>query len=60
MDGERCRDLEKPIEEARSIGVEVEIFERDELEQRLPDLVTEFGEEETELMGLRPRAPMFV
>ena len=54
LDGDRYRRVEGPIEEARDIGVEIQTYEKEEVERLLPDLVTTFGEEETELMSLKP------
>jgi glycine/D-amino acid oxidase-like deaminating enzyme len=54
VDWARYRKLKDPISRARSLGVEVETFEREDLERMIPDLATVFGEEETELMGLEP------
>jgi glycine/D-amino acid oxidase-like deaminating enzyme len=54
LDMDRYGKLKKPIEEARSVGVDMETYDREKLERMLPDLVTEFGEEETGLMSLRP------
>ena len=54
LDRERYERVERPIEEARRVGAEIRTYDREELEGILPDLVTEFGEEETGLMDLRP------
>jgi glycine/D-amino acid oxidase-like deaminating enzyme len=54
LDSGRHRNLKAAIGEARRIGVEVETYEREDLERMLPDLVTRFGEEETEMMRLKP------
>jgi glycine/D-amino acid oxidase-like deaminating enzyme len=54
LDEERYSDLKRSIEKALNIGVEVRTYEKENLERMLPDLITNFGEEETELMGLKP------
>jgi glycine/D-amino acid oxidase-like deaminating enzyme len=54
VDAERYRKLKGPIEEARRVGVDIETYDRGEVEKRIPDLVTELGDEEAELMGLKP------
>lgn len=46
--------LKGPTEKMRRRGVELRTFGREDLRRMMPDLVTEFGEEETELMGLEP------
>lgn len=54
LDGARHDKLRGPIERMRRMGIGVQTFEKEELQQMMPDLVTDFGEEETELMGLEP------
>ena len=54
LDAARYGKLRDAIPEARSLGVELRTFEREELGRMLPDLATEFGDEETGLMGLEP------
>ena len=54
LDGARYRKLKGAIPRARGIGVELRTFDRADLERMIPDLATEFGEEEAELMGLEP------
>jgi glycine/D-amino acid oxidase-like deaminating enzyme len=54
LDREGYRKLKKPIARARRLGVEVKTFQREELEAKIPDLVTKFGDGEAELMGLDP------
>nr|MBC8498849.1 FAD-binding oxidoreductase [Candidatus Bathyarchaeota archaeon] len=54
LDKDRYEKVKKPIEEARSVGVDIKTYEKNEVERLLPDLATRFGEEETELMGLKP------
>lgn len=54
VDEARYKKLKDPISRARSLGVDVKTLEREDLEHMIPDLVTVFGEEETELMGLDP------
>jgi len=54
LDGARYRKLRGPISKARRMGIEVRTFQREELGRMITDLSTEFGEEETELMGLEP------
>ncbi|MGD2200600.1 MAG: FAD-binding oxidoreductase [Candidatus Bathyarchaeota archaeon] len=54
LDRERYAKLREPLRAARSLGVEVETYSGEELGQMIPDLVTDFGEEERELMGLEP------
>ena len=54
LDKDRYEKVKRPIEEARSVGVDINTYERHEVERLLPDLTTKFDEEETELMGLKP------
>ena len=54
LSGARHDALRGPIERMRRNGVEVRTFEGSELERMMPDLVTEFNDEEAELMGLEP------
>lgn len=54
LDEARYSILKKPISKMQDSGIDVKTFEREELERMIPDLVTDFGEEETELMGLKP------
>ena len=54
LDDDRHRKLKQPIRKARSVGVDINTYDREELECILPDLAICFGEEETELMGLKP------
>ncbi|MFP3951129.1 MAG: NAD(P)/FAD-dependent oxidoreductase [Candidatus Bathyarchaeia archaeon] len=54
IDRERCEALKEPIAIARRLGVELEMFQKGELESRIPDLVTDFSDEESELTGLKP------
>ncbi|MFQ6053621.1 MAG: NAD(P)/FAD-dependent oxidoreductase [Candidatus Bathyarchaeia archaeon] len=54
LDEARYNELKEPVSEMRSRGIDVRTFEREELERMIPDLVTDFGEEETEVMGLEP------
>jgi glycine/D-amino acid oxidase-like deaminating enzyme len=54
LDGARYRKLKGAIPRARGMGVKLRTFDRADLECMIPDLSTEFGEEETDLMGLEP------
>ncbi len=54
VDKARYKKLKDPISRARTLGVDVKTVEREDLKRMIPDLVTVFGEEETELMGLEP------
>ncbi len=54
LNGTKYRALSVPFERMRSNGVEIRTFDKGELERMMPDLVTEFGDEEAELMGLEP------
>lgn len=54
VDKARYKKLKDPISRARTLGVDVKTLEREDLKRMIPDLVTVFGEEETELMGLEP------
>lgn len=54
LDGARYDRLRGPVGRMRRMGIGVRTFEKEELERRMPDLVTSFGEEEKELMGLEP------
>ena len=54
LDRGRFRNLKAAIRKARRVGVEVETYGGEDLERMLPDLVTRFGEEETEMMRLKP------
>jgi len=54
LDEDRYKRVERPIEEARNLGVEIQTYEKEEVEGLLPDLATGFADEETELMGLKP------
>lgn len=54
LDGDRYEELKDSISVARGLGVELETFRREELENRIPDLVTEFSSEERYLMSLNP------
>ena len=54
LDEERYANLKRSIEKAITIGVDVRTYEKEDLERMIPDLITNFGEEETELMGLKP------
>ena len=42
------------VSKMRRWGIDLRTYDKDELKRVMPDLVTEFGEEETELMGLDP------
>ncbi|RLI09008.1 hypothetical protein DRO42_05295 [Candidatus Bathyarchaeota archaeon] len=50
----RYRRLKAPISKMRKKGIELRTFGKEDLKRMIPDLVTDFGEEETELMGLEP------
>jgi len=54
VDTERYRKLREPIEDARRVGVDIETYDRDEVEARIPDLANDLDDEEAKLMGLKP------
>jgi glycine/D-amino acid oxidase-like deaminating enzyme len=54
VDVERYRRLRAPIEDARRVGVDIETYDRGEVEARIPDLANDLDDEESELMGLSP------
>jgi glycine/D-amino acid oxidase-like deaminating enzyme len=54
LSGAERQALKGPIDKLRKRGVELSVFEREGLEHMIPDLVTEFGDEEAGLMGLEP------
>lgn len=54
LDDARYQKTKSAIGKARKLGVEVETFEREDLERLLPELVTDLCDEESELMGLEP------
>jgi len=56
LDETRYQKIKGAIGKARKLGVEVETFEMEDLERLLPSLATDFTDEESELMGLKPVA----
>jgi glycine/D-amino acid oxidase-like deaminating enzyme len=56
LNGGRYEKLKRAIPRARGLGVEVKTYEAEELGPLIPDLTMEFGDEEAELMGLKPIA----
>jgi glycine/D-amino acid oxidase-like deaminating enzyme len=56
LDEGKYEKLKQAIPGARRLGVEVRTFEAEELGRLIPDLTMELGDEETEMMGLKPIA----
>jgi glycine/D-amino acid oxidase-like deaminating enzyme len=54
LDEARYNRLKQSIKKALKIGVDVSIYEKEDLERSIPDLITNFGKEEIEFMGLKP------
>ncbi|MGD2142791.1 MAG: FAD-binding oxidoreductase, partial [Candidatus Bathyarchaeota archaeon] len=54
LDIKRYEKLQKPVWKARNLGVEIETYNKEELTRMIPDLSTNFGKEERELMMLNP------
>jgi glycine/D-amino acid oxidase-like deaminating enzyme len=48
------RNSVRTIEKMRNNGVEIKVFDEEDLKRMIPELETEFGEDETGIMGLEP------
>jgi len=48
------KKMKMPIDKMLRMGIGVRTFEREDLQRMVPDLVTNFGEEEIEVMGFEP------
>ncbi|UCH57015.1 MAG: FAD-binding oxidoreductase [Candidatus Bathyarchaeota archaeon] len=54
LDEARYARVKRAVRKMQGRGIDLRTFEREELRRMIPDLVIDFDDEETELMGLKP------
>jgi glycine/D-amino acid oxidase-like deaminating enzyme len=54
LDDTNYEKLREPINRLKQLGVQINVYEKEELEKKIPELVTDFDNETKEILGLKP------